>query len=112
MPNSIATPGYFIKRMRDAGFIVIRLFDKFTPEDSRKWMVCVNPSQESVIITCHNNFTEERDLIKFQLDDGNVKWPKNFYLNTSSINIVIQELKDKGVNTDNSDSVYYKPPTT
>lgn len=108
MANNIDTPGYFIKRLRDAGFIVIRLFDKFAPEDSRKWMVCVNPSQESVIITCYNTFGEDRDLIKFQIDDGNVKWPKNFFLNTSSINIVIAELKDKEVNIDNSESIYYK----
>ena len=108
MANKISTPGYFIKRCRDAGFIVIRLFDKFAPEDSRKWMVCINPSQESVIITCHNTFGEDRDLIKFQIDDGNVKWPKNFYLHTSSINIVINELKEKKINTDNKDSVFFK----
>lgn len=108
MANNISTPGYFIKRLRDAGFIVIRLFDKFAPEDSRKWMVCVNPSQESVVITCHNVFLEDRDLIKFQLDDGGNKWPKNYFLMTSSINIVIQELKEKEINTNNESSVYYK----
>lgn len=107
MANNIDTPGYFIKRLRDAGFIVIRLFDKFAPEDTRKWSVCVNPSQESVIITCHNRF-EERDVITFQLDDGGNKWSRNFFLKTSSINIVIAELKDKGISTDNTNSVYYK----
>ena len=39
--NRIDTPGYFIKRLRDKGYIVMRIFDKYAPEDSRKWTICV-----------------------------------------------------------------------
>ena len=80
--NRIDTPGYFIKRLRDKGYIVMRIFDKYAPEDSRKWTICVSPGRESIFITCYKWVDEFKVL--FEINDGGNKWPRNFYLKTSS----------------------------
>lgn len=107
--NSLSTPGYFIKRVRDAGFIVIRLFQDYAPEDTRKWTVMVNPSKESVMITCLNVTNEQgNESTKFSLHDGGIKFPPHFIVSTSSINVIIQELKEHEIESDNEDSKYRK----
>lgn len=107
--NSLSTPGYFLKRVRDAGFIAIRVFQDYAPEDTRKWTVMINPSRESIMITCLNITNEQgNELTKFSLHDGGVKWPTNFIISTSSINVIIQELLDHEIEFDNRKSKYFK----
>ena len=53
--NKIQTPGYFIKRLKDNDFVVLRVFDKYSETDPRKWTVLVDPSGASVYITCFEN---------------------------------------------------------
>lgn len=105
--NKIDTPGYFIKRLRDMGYIVMRIFDKYAPEDSRKWTICVSPAKESIFITCYKYIDEYK--VVFEINDGGVKWPKNYYIKTSSINVIIEELKNKEVITNDVDSPFYRP---
>ena len=50
--NKLKTAGYFIKRLKDAGYVTLRMFDKYGENDSRKWTVLVDPSGSSVYITC------------------------------------------------------------
>jgi hypothetical protein len=95
--NKIRTPGYFIKRLRDNGFIVIRLFSVYAKSDPRRWTVMVNPSLDSVLITCYNNKTEMNEVL-FELNDGGNRIPKNFNLKTDSIEVVIDYLITHGVN--------------
>ena len=93
--NKITTSGYFIKRLRDSGFYVNRIFDNYKPKDPRKWTILVNPGRESVFITCYNN-----DVFKdqvFEITDGGVNFPKNFNLQTESIEVVVRYLIENNV---------------
>jgi hypothetical protein len=94
--NKLKTPSYFIKRLRDNGFVVIKLFSVYGKGDPRRWTVMVNPSERSVLITCYNNKNDFGD-VSFELNDGGVSIPKNFLINTSSIEVIIDYLITKGV---------------
>jgi hypothetical protein len=104
--NRIDTPGYFIKRLRDRGYIVMPIFDKYAPEDSRIWTICVTPDKESIFSTCYKWVDEFKIL--FEINDGGNKWPRNFYLKTSSVNVVLDELKEKEITVNDVDSPFYK----
>jgi hypothetical protein len=99
--NKIKTPSYFIKRLRDNGFVVLRLFSVYAKSDPRRWTVMVNPTESSVLITCYSN-KNEMDEILFELNDGGNRIPKNFNIKTDSIEVVIDYLITHGVsnNTD------------
>lgn len=94
--NKIKTPSYFIKRLRDNGFIVIRLFSVYAKSDPRRWTVMVNPSESSVIITCYNNKNDLGEIL-FELNDGGARIPKNFSIKTDSIEVIIDYLLSHGV---------------
>jgi hypothetical protein len=94
--NKLKTPGYFIKRLRDNGFVVIRLFSVFSKSDPRRWMVLVNPSESSVLITCYANKNDLGEIL-FELNDGGARIPKNFNLKTDSIEVIIDYLITHGV---------------
>lgn len=106
MANNIDTPGYFLKRLRDAGFVSIRLFSDYAPEDPRKWSIMVSPSKDSVMVTCYKN--PECGLVTFRIDDGGYKWPVNCYIKTSSVNVIVMELIEHGVSMDDEPSKYIK----
>ena len=53
--NKIKTPGYFIKRLRDCKFGVLRVFQGYGIHDCRRWTVLVDPGGASVYVTCYNN---------------------------------------------------------
>lgn len=94
--NKLKTPGYFIKRLRDNGFVVIRLFSVFAKSDPRRWMVLVNPSESSVLITCYSNKNDLGETL-FEINDGGARIPKNFNLKTDSIEVIIDYLITHGV---------------
>lgn len=108
MANSLSTPGYFLKRLRDAGYIAIRLFQDYAPEDIRRWTIMVSPSKDSVMITCLNIFDNNRESTNFLIYDGGNKWPQNFIIKTSSINVIIQELREHEIAKSEEDGRYYK----
>ena len=94
--NKIKTPSYFIKRLKDNGFVVLRLFSVYAKSDPRRWTIMVNPSESSVLITCYSNKTEI-DEILFELNDGGNRIPKNFSIKTDSIEVIIDYLITHGV---------------
>ena len=94
--NKITTCGYFIKRMRDNGFIVNRIFAKYALNDPRKWTVMVNPGHESLFITCYEN-KEFFGQKMFEISDGGVRIPKNLGLNTDSIEVLLNYLHEFNV---------------
>jgi len=61
----------------------------------------VNPTEASVLITCYAN-KNNIDEILFEIDDGGKRVPKNFFIKTSSIEVIIDYLLGHGVsnNTD------------
>jgi hypothetical protein len=107
MKNNITTQGYFVKRLRDSGFVVVKLFDQYGQHDPRKWTVMVDPSNTSVMITCYQN-KEFRGDVLFEINDGGNRFIKNFNLKTQSMEIVITTLIEKGVGQIEKDSVYKK----
>lgn len=94
--NKLRTPGYFIKRLRDNGYVVLRLFSVFGKHDPRRWTVVINPTGNSVLCTCYINKNEMGETL-FELDDGGNKIPKSFYLKTESIEVVIDFLIKNGI---------------
>ena len=55
MANKITTQSYFIKRLKDSGYLVYRLFDEFSESDPRNWTVMIDPGQASIFCTCYVN---------------------------------------------------------
>lgn len=101
--NKLRTPSYFIKRLRDNGFIVIRLFSVYSKDDPRQWTIMVNPSEASVLITCYAN-KETLNEVLFELHDGGRRISKNFFIKTDSIEVIIDYLIRHGV----SNNVSYR----
>jgi hypothetical protein len=105
--NSLKTQSYFIKRLKDSGFIVWKLFDNYGIQDPRCWTVLVDPGGSSVIITCYVNKEFNGDLM-FELNDGGQKFHKNFSIKTESLEVIITHLVNIGVNNDSHSSPYHK----
>jgi len=98
--NKLKTPGYFIKRLKDNDFVTLRIFDKYSDSDPRKWTVLVDPKGSSVFITCFEN-TPFKDEYLFQFNDGNQLFKNSFSLKTDSIEVVVQKLLKSGVRQKN-----------
>jgi hypothetical protein len=90
--NKITTQGYFVKRIRDSGYVVDRIYSKYNDTDPRKWTIVINPSFESIFITCRDNGEWPwRGLYEFS--DNGVKIPRGFHVNTESVDVVVHHLK-------------------
>ena len=101
--NKLTTVGYFIKRLRDSGYVTDKVFSDYGDHDPRAWTVIVDPRFTSVFITCfnnHNSFGEEY----FEMHDGGQFIPERFKLKTSSIETVIEYLVKFVIN--NKESKY------
>lgn len=94
--NNITTCGYFLNRLRDSGFIAIRLFNDYGKHDPRKWTIMVDPSGHSLFITCYVNRDGLGD-VQFEFNDGGNRFPKNYNLKTQSMEIVITSLVERNV---------------
>lgn len=108
MKNKISTLGYFKKRLKDNGFIVLDLFKNFSEKDDRKWVVMINPGDESLILTC--KIEEDFDSPVFEFTDSNLKMPLK--IATSSMEVIIEKLLTTlKVSNDNKKSPYFKNKT-
>ena len=105
--NNVATQGYFVKRLRDSGFIVLKMFDKFQYFDSRKWTVLVDPENSAVFITCYQNKNTKGEVF-FEINDGGNKFPKNYNVKTRSMEIIMTLLIERGVSQKGKDCVFEK----
>lgn len=91
-----------MKRLRDNGFIVLKLFAFYAKSDPRRWTLLINPGQASVFITCYQN-KDAVDEFLFEISDGGQFIPKNLLLKTDSIEVIVEYLLSHNVT--NSD--YY-----
>ena len=91
--NSVTTQGYFVKRLRDNGFLTSRVYDRYSESDKRKWTVVINPGTDSVFITCIDNGDWPHKGM-YHIDDGGKKFPPNLYINTLSVEVVIKHLTE------------------
>ena len=105
--NKISTLGYFLKRLRDCGFIAIKLYDKYSFQDARKWTVMIDPGGRSVTITCYENKEFKGDIV-YEINDGGNLFPKNYNLKTNSMEIIITTLLEKCVNQKSEDDDFLK----
>ena len=94
--NKLKTAGYFIKRLKDNDFVTLRIFDKYSKSDPRKWTVLVDPTGASVYITCFENTPFKGEYL-FSFNDGNQLFNNNFSLKTDSIEVVVSKLLKSGV---------------
>lgn len=95
--NKITTVGYFIKRLRDSGYVTDKVFVDYADHDPRSWTVVIDPGCASVFITCfnnHNSFGEEY----FEINDGGQFIPERFKLKTSSIETIVEYLVKFNIN--------------
>ena len=92
--NKLKTPGYFIKRLKDNDFVTLRIFDKYSKSDPRKWTVLIDPSGSSVYVTCFENTPFKGEYL---FNDGNQMFKGNLSLKTDSIEVVVQKLLKSGV---------------
>lgn len=105
--NEIKTAGYLIKRLRDAGFVVWKIFNCYDVDDVRKWTILVDPGKTSVYITCYQN-KPMIDGVCFQLHDGGQKFPENMFLKTQSAEVIIQALLDANISDDPTTNKFFK----
>lgn len=104
--NKITTLGYFIKRLKDNGYIVWKIMDRYDHDtDYRKWTVLINPSQESVMVTCLLNRGGLNELPCFDFYDGGRLFQKNYSVKTESMEVIMTHLIDHQVC---GDSVKFK----
>lgn len=95
--NKITTISYFIKRLRDSGYMVDKVYNEYGKQDPRCWTVVVDPNVSSVMITYFNNHNYLGEEY-FNINDGGQFFPENFKLQTSSIEVVIEYLVKFGIN--------------
>jgi hypothetical protein len=105
--NKIRTPSYFVKRLRDNGFIVWKIFQGYAKTDSRLWTILVDPGNSSVFITCFQNKDFNGDIM-FEINDGGVHFVRNFSLRTDSLESVILLLLQKGIQNNSKNSRFFK----
>ena len=107
MANKIDTPGYLLKRLRQSGFIAIRLFNKFSDSDPRRWTIMIDPAGASIFVTCYENYPDVGD-VSFEFNDGGQNWPKNFSLKTKSVEVILYQLIEKGIASYNKDNPFFQ----
>ena len=95
--NKIKTAGYFLKRLKDNGFVVFKIFNAYSGADPRRWTVLVDPGYHSVYISCYTNKDEKGDVL-FEFDDGGNNFNRGFFIKTSSIEVIVNTLIEKGIN--------------
>ena len=104
--NKITTYSYFIKRLRDCGYVVDKLFDKYSETDPRSWTCVIDPGVSSVMVTCYTNHSFFGETY-FEIYDGAQFVPDKFKIKTSSIEVIIEYLVKFGIN--NKSSSYGNP---
>jgi hypothetical protein len=105
--NKIKTPGYFIKRLKDCKFGVLRVFQQYGIHDHRRWTILIDPGVSSIFVTCYNNRSFDNEIM-FEFNDGGNYFPKNFSISTESIEVIVQLLIDRGIPTIEKNSNFYK----
>lgn len=91
MANKLTTLGYTLKRLRDSGYIVNKLFTEYSETDPRCWTVIIEPGISSVLCTCYVNDPYIGESY-FELHDGHQFIPGRLKIKTSSLEVLIGQL--------------------
>ena len=104
MANKVTTQSYFIKRLKDSGYMVYKIFDGYSEADPRNWTVMIDPGNASVFCTCYVNHKDLFGETFFEFYDGGQFIPEKFKLKTDSIEVIISYLVKYGIN--NKSNIY------
>ena len=97
MPNKLTTQGYFIKRLRDSGYMVWRVYENYSECDPRAWTVVIDPGIASIFCTCYIN-DKSFGITTFELYDGGQFFPEKLKISTESIEVIIAYLVKFNIN--------------
>lgn len=97
MSNKLTTQSYFIKRLKDSGYEVWKIFDNYNESDTRSWTIVIDPGVSSVFCTCYVNH-ESWDDNYFEFSDGGRFIPQKFKLRSDSIEVIVSHLVKYGIN--------------
>ena len=102
LKNKLAKQSYFIKRLRNSGYSVDKVFDQYSDADARAWTIMINAKTASVFCTCYSNHGEERGVDMnsrafFEFHDGGQFIPTRIKIDTSSIEVIVDKLIRFGV---------------
>src|SRR4051812_45086203 len=98
MANKITTQGYFVKRLRDSGYVVWKMFDTYSEADPRAWTVLIDPTGAAVFCTCYVNWKSDMGVTAFELYDGGQYIPEKLKIATESIEVIIAYLVKFNIN--------------
>jgi len=101
--NKLTTQSYFVKRLKDSGYEVWKIFDAYNEGDSRSWTIVIDPGVASVFCTCHVNHEVWEDSY-FEFWDSGRYIPPRFKLRTDSIEVVVAHLVKYGINNKRSNN--------
>jgi hypothetical protein len=96
MANKLTTMGYFLKRLRDSGYVADRLYTRYPYSDPRAWSVIIDPECAAVFCTCYINHNEPGETY-FEIYDGGQFIPGRWKIKTSSIEVFIEHLNKFGI---------------
>lgn len=95
--NKPTNESYFVKRLRDSGYLVDRLPIRYGQHDPRTWSVVIDQGHSSVIATLFRNLDGvDENYIEFY--DGDQFVPKRFRLTTDSMEVIMEWLYKFGIN--------------
>lgn len=97
MANKLTTMGYFIKRLRDSGYVVDRLYTNYAYSDPRSWSVVIDPRNASIFCTCYQN-DPSLGSTYFEIYDGGQYIPGRFKIETSSVETFVEWLVKFNIN--------------
>ena len=103
--NKVKTAGYTIKRLKDNGFVVFKMFNAYSNTDPRRWTVLINPGVDSVYLTCYHN-KDNINEIMFEFDDGGNNFNRGFYVKTESVEVLVGTLIEKGISNNPADNPF------
>ena len=89
--NKITTKSYFMKRLRDSGYVVDKVDHEFGDDSPVRWALLVDNGTSSVFVFCHLDGT-----FLFYDAQQYFKSP-NLRLKTDSIEVIVESLNYLGI---------------
>ena len=95
--NKISNQSYFVKRLKDCGYYIYKIFDKYSEADCRCWTIMIDPGGTSTYCTYVENKEEEGNNY-FELYDNSQYILGKIKIATNSIEVFITYLVRFGIN--------------
>lgn len=96
--SKVTNQSYFIKRLKDSGYVVYKMFDEYVEADNRSWTILIDPHGAAIYCTCFVNGGPFGDETYFEFHDGGRFLPSYFKLRTESMEVIIGYLVQFNIN--------------